>query len=205
MNESMTALALAREMVRLETEAFRAAEAAMMRTPEALAMMAASQRLTQARKREAEAHSQVIIEALAAYRETGDKHPWPGANVRVTQAPDWDPAALVPWCVTNARKFLRVNDELLNEMPLVEMCIATGKTESLTPDQTKIKKGAGILADLGAPITFEEHPIVAIDSDLSAYMPSDAPEPFDPASLPNLGAPIPDAEPETLTPSDDTF
>jgi hypothetical protein len=172
-SENMTALALARELVRVESEALRAAEAAMMQTPEALTMMAARERLERARNREIEARDHATVDVLAAYRETGDKHPWPGATVRVTQAPDWDPAALVPWCVTNARKFLRVNDELLNEMPLVEMCIANGKTDWLIPDQTKIKKGAGILADLGAPITFEGHITVAIDSDLSQYMPSD--------------------------------
>ncbi len=175
--ETMRALALARKQLDELREKWIEAKADLDNllncSPENRRFLSIDKAMKETEALVRDREGSVRQEAEEAYRKTGNKRPWPGAEVRVLKTPVFERAALVTWCVTNAKGFLVIKPEMTSEMPLVDLCLEHGKTEWLAPDQTKIKKGAGLLADLGAPITFEERPTVAIASDLSGYLPSD--------------------------------
>lgn len=179
-------LALMRLAIEIQTEKVADARSALDQIPEWQEHMAAGIALAEMQSHAREVEARLRLEAVTTY--DGNKHPLMGIDLAEYQTVTYDRAEAIKWCVGNAVRYLALDTKLF-------------------------EKAAPVLVDLGAPVKIGVEVRARIASDLSAYLPSDDaldakvnfPCEVVPAPLPNLGAPIPDADPETLTPEDDTF
>ena len=146
LERAMAKLAVIKDDVENAKNEFYEAEEAMLGTPWGQTLTNARVRrdLLQADMKKAETEAREMI--LAAYAETGNKKPVPGAGIRVTRSVAYDLDAALGWCKENAPAFL-------------------------TLDRKAFEKA--VLAGLpGAPADVDESPTATIAKDLSAYVDS---------------------------------
>ena len=84
---------------------------------------------------------------LAAYRETGSKHPAPGVDVRLVQQLDYDPAIAQLWGYEHGvclRLDPRAFEKLAKAMPLDFVTITEVPVATIAGDLDKVLKDMGI-------------------------------------------------------------
>lgn len=139
-------LAIARHNKEKADAAVAATREAVEKTPEWAAYQAAADSSVLAAQAVAAMDAEMRNVLLNYYQQTGDKRPTPGASIQIHSRLQYDPAAAIEWCRTNAPALI----------------------------ETKLTKNFEKVAEkLGAPVEVVNEARVVLAGNLNGYLPGD--------------------------------